>query len=154
MKYFKGKFDWNYWFTYMHTLIIFEHISCKLRRLLSMFSLPVNAIWKLIRTIYQRMFSTKCHIRPFFVYNEIALLWSQKKVKGNTWFSLWLLKVSLLWSQGKVKGNTRFSLWSLNGYVHRRGPIKDFKKDFKDVFFLHKTKFVNSWHVFTNVCIA
>ena len=27
MKVFKGMFDWNYWMTYTHALIIFEHNS-------------------------------------------------------------------------------------------------------------------------------
>ena len=111
LKDFKRKFDWNYWLTYMHALTIFEHISCKLRRLLSIFSLNVNAIWKLIRTVYQKLFSTKCHIRLLFIYSEVTLAWLQGKVKGILDFPcIERFNFSLLWLQGKVKGNFRFSL--------------------------------------------
>ena len=84
----KGKFVWNYWLICVHTLSLFGHNSCKLRRLLFIVSLNVNKIWKLTRMNYQRIFLTKCHIRLLFIYNKVALLWYQRKVKDNTRFSL------------------------------------------------------------------
>ena len=75
------------------TEIIEWHICMLcLRRPLSIFSLNVNAIWKLLRTVYQRMFLLKCYIRLLFIYSEVSQLWYQRKVKGNTWFSLWSFK--------------------------------------------------------------
>ena len=101
--------------------------------LLFIFAWNVNKIWKLLEKYFKRMFLMKCHIRPLLIYSEVALFWSQRKVKGNIWFSLWLLNI----------------------YVHRGGPITNFKKNFNNVFFPSQNWVLWSHdNVRTYVCIV
>ena len=120
-KVFKEMFDWNYWMTYMHALLILSTFHDKLHRLLFIFLLNVNSIWKLLRTVYQKMFLTKCHTRAHYIYIEVSLLWSQGKIKGNTRFSRWMFKrvcaqrkVSHPTSLDLQRGCTIIDIWNLD----------------------------------------